>query len=243
MINLSQRNAKVQVLLLLLLNLVPALLSIFLITKAVGMARMARERLMEAKHTVEIRDQRDIPIEMRDVCVRIRTGGDGGGSGVLIGPRSLLTNHHVIKGCATPHVWVDLPNGTSCVAMIKDSDEARDIALLNLPDDVPPQKHVRIETRPPEWGNNLIVVGCPGGALLVPSRALMYGSDLNGHHLLNVLSYYGSSGGPVLNARGDLVGLMVLMDPRTSRSDVPFLFKCVPAKWISDFIGSCKPSL
>jgi S1-C subfamily serine protease len=206
--------------------------------KTAQLSRQVRERLDQdfsrvlAKQEIPI----SIPDKYRKMVVRIKAPG-GSGSGVFISQDTIMTNMHVVSSCSTPQAWVDLPDGDSVVVSIVAKDEARDLAILKLPPGKTSAVWAEIGTPLMEWGNPIIVVGCPGGAPPLPCRGTYICKTQEGRIMLNVLAYYGNSGGPVLDeATGTLIGIMCIMDSRGGK-EVPFLFQCIPTEWINQFLS------
>jgi S1-C subfamily serine protease len=141
--------------------------------------------------------------------------GDGVyGSGVLIAPDEglVLTNWHVVDGMNAPRVTFE--DGLTAPARLVEFDRALDLALLK----VPPQRRVA-----PVWsdlasvrpGDEVFAVGCPRHLAFTVSRGIV--SFVN--RLVDGMRYLqtdlpindGNSGGPVVNQRGELVGLMTFV--------------------------------
>jgi len=136
------------------------------------------------------------------------------GSGVLVAPSDglVLTNYHVVEGMTEPRVTFD--DGRTVTAKVLEFDRELDLALLQ----VPPQKGA-----PPVWsdlaairpGDEVYAVGCPRRLAFTVSRGIV--SFVN--RLVEGTRYVqtdlpindGNSGGPVVNERGELVGLMTFV--------------------------------
>jgi hypothetical protein len=127
----------------------------------------------------------------------------------------LLTNFHVIEGAE--HVGVKLPtDGTIYGAhVVKGFDLTNDLAIL------------KVETaavKPVELGNSdeayvgepIIVISNPAGLEQTVSNGLVSGiRDFNGRKLLQISAQIspGSSGAPVFNERGEVIGVVVASMP------------------------------
>jgi S1-C subfamily serine protease len=147
-------------------------------------------------------------------------GGDTYGSGVLMAPAEglVVTNLHVVEHMSAPRAT--FADGTSVTARLVDADRALDLALLS----VPPQP-----ARPaPDWGDatamrpgdEVYAVGCPLRLSFTVSRGIVSfvgrALDAGGARYLqtDVPVNDGNSGGPLINARGELVGLVTFVLPR-----------------------------
>ena len=143
---------------------------------------------------------------------------DGFGSGFLIDRQGhIATNNHVIEGA--DRVRVSFRDGTSYTATILGRNLVNDLALLQ----VPPEAVIGIE--PVEFGDASLVrpghlaiaIGSPfrmegsvtagiisGVDRVLPSRK---GHSISGVLQTDALIGPGNSGGPLLNAAGQVVGI------------------------------------
>ncbi len=141
-------------------------------------------------------------------------GGGVYGSGVLVAPEEglVVTNFHVVDGMNEPRVTFE--DGRAVSAKVLEVDRALDLALLK----VPPQQRAApvvsdLSTVRP--GDEVYAVGCPRHLAFTVSRGIV--SFVN--RLVEGTRYVqtdlpindGNSGGPVVNARGELVGLMTFV--------------------------------
>lgn len=132
------------------------------------------------------------------------------GSGFLVdGEGRLLTNEHVIRGAQS--VRIKLSSGDVYdVANILARDERRDIAVLQIPGFGLPSlpmgnsDSVRV-------GAPVVVIGSPLGLENTVTTGIVSGrrQEPEGFQLLQISApaSRGSSGGPVLSLRGDVVGI------------------------------------
>lgn len=136
--------------------------------------------------------------------------GDGVyGSGVLIDPAHglVVTCFHVVSEMKRPRV--SFADGASFVATIVDSDRALDVALLRVPPQHRPAPPLADADGP---GQDIFAVGCPRHLGFTLSRGIVsfVGRVIDGKRWLqtDLPMNEGNSGGPVVNARGELLGLM-----------------------------------
>ena len=139
--------------------------------------------------------------------------GDGVyGSGIVIAPAAglVLTALHVVENVRTPRVtFVD---GRAMPAEVIDSDKVLDVALLRIapqPQLVGPKLGDALALRPAE---EVYAVGCPRRLGFTVSRGIVsyVGREMDGARYIqtDLPINDGNSGGPVVNARGELVGMM-----------------------------------
>jgi S1-C subfamily serine protease len=130
------------------------------------------------------------------------------GSGVLVAPALVLTSSHVVEGMADPRVTFF--DGAIVDAKLVELDRTLDLALLSIPQ----QRRAA-----PVWGDasslrpgeELYAIGNPRHLGFTVSRGIVSFVDrpFDGVRYLqtDLPINEGNSGGPVLNARGELVAL------------------------------------
>lgn len=137
-------------------------------------------------------------------------GGEFHGSAVVwdASRGHLLTALHVVE--EMPSVEVALPSGELVPARVVDRDPMLDLALLAVDAPLPPAPPL---ARAPAAGDPVALAGCPAlacgtvaGAVAEPLRSF------GGSRYVELAAAVkpGASGGPVLDARGALVGLVDL---------------------------------
>ncbi|MEO7191042.1 MAG: trypsin-like peptidase domain-containing protein [Vicinamibacterales bacterium] len=139
---------------------------------------------------------------------------EGSGSGFIIDPNGfILTNHHVVTGA--DRVTVTLSDGRSFRAEVVGVDEAMDVALLkvNTTDKLPVAPLGNSDTlRVGEWvcaiGNPLgvYVHSVTVGVVSFLGRKL-FDPSLDAFIQTDAAISFGNSGGPLINARGEVVGI------------------------------------
>src|ERR1041385_6337335 len=134
------------------------------------------------------------------------------GSGLLVSADGkLLTNYHVISH--TKQAIVKLANGDAYdLVEVLVVDKRKDIAFLKIPAvDLPVAKLGRSNTV--EIGNAVYSIGSPLGLQNTLSQGLVSGiRDMDGYRLFQMSAPIspGSSGGPVFNGTGEVIGIAVL---------------------------------
>lgn len=153
------------------------------------------------------------------------------GSGFLVGPGFVLTNHHVVAGCTRLEVRNDRKQRAT--ARVVADDPRRDLALLA----VPPGAGTPLVFRDGpvvERGEGVITYGFPLSGLLGSGPTLTTGdvSALTGIHdnplhlQISAPVQPGNSGGPLLDRNGHVIGVVVsklnaLRVARLTGGDVP----------------------
>lgn len=128
-----------------------------------------------------------------------------------------VTNHHVIDG--KQHVTLINNKGDELIAEVIASDEANDIAFLrvNNPNHLPPA--LPLSSRGASLGASVFTIGFPRIDIMGKSPKLSQGiiSSVKGlqddpsKYQISVPIQQGNSGGPLLNMRGEVVGMITAM--------------------------------
>lgn len=137
----------------------------------------------------------------------VRTGN---GSGFLLPDGRVVTNAHVVEGAARVEVFDHEGRLLGTVSHAVAYSSAADLAVLpglgRTPAALPLASH------PPDVGERVLVIGAPEGLTNTVSDGLVSAyRQLDGQRLMQISAPIsnGSSGGPVLNLRGEVVGVSV----------------------------------
>ena len=155
-------------------------------------------------------------VEKASPSVVFIDAGSGTGSGFVVDATGyILTNEHVVTG--STWVTVILDNGDKLTAYVAATDPSRDIALIKVDRHFHSVLQIATEARP---GDEVIVLGYPLGYTLGASVKTTRGivsafTTIDGviHIQTDAAINPGNSGGPLLNLRGEVVG----MNTRVSR--------------------------
>ncbi len=136
------------------------------------------------------------------------------GSGFVVGVGRAVTNHHVIDGCQ--RVSVRTPQGQVLAARVLAGDARRDLALLGFEGNAGPALRFR-ESPAVQRGEMVVTYGFPLSGVLSSGPSLTTGdvSALAGlrdnplHYQISAPVQPGNSGGPLLDAQGNVVGVVV----------------------------------
>lgn len=139
--------------------------------------------------------------------------GGGSGTGFFVSSKGhVMTNHHVVEGCTT--LDVSYAGGAPEKATLLAGDAKTDLALLATelkPQDVPPfRSRVRV-------GESIFVFGFPLTGVLASSGNFTTGgitavaglADDTSKLQISAPVQPGNSGGPLLDRRGNVVGVIV----------------------------------
>jgi tetratricopeptide (TPR) repeat protein len=131
------------------------------------------------------------------------------GSGFLIGPRLLITNAHVVDA-GEPVLAVGPVRIPLKVISI---DKTNDLAELSVTADLT-SKPLPLSSEIVKPGEQIYTIGNPEGLEKTISQGIVSGvRQREGRNLIQITSpiSHGSSGGPVLNSSGEVVGVAVGM--------------------------------
>jgi len=143
-----------------------------------------------------------------------RVGGVATGSGFVVHPDGyILTNYHVIEGSQSIKVKVA---GQEYTATVLDSLPAQDLALLKIDARGLPVA-VLGNSDLLQVGDDVFAIGCPGGVCGTVTAGRVAnsgvtitvegGKELRGMLMVDITIDHGSSGGPLVNSRGEVVGV------------------------------------
>jgi len=115
---------------------------------------------------------------------------------------ALITNHHVVEYCLGRDVKVS-QNGRNLGGHVSDWDSENDLALILTIGEV---KGIAVATSAPERGDLVVALGSPYGLEGSISTGIV--SNLYGDFITTDAAVDpGNSGGPLLNADGQLIGV------------------------------------
>jgi serine protease Do len=153
--------------------------------------------------------------------VQVRSRGRGAGAGVIWDENGfLLTNHHVVAGgCRGAKVQVVLQDGRTFDAEAVKRSRSLDLALLCIqghPGDLPTA--LVGDSDALRVGELVFAIGHPWGRLgavtagIVSSLGVVRGPGGRARYIRSDISLApGNSGGPLLNAQGEVVGLNAMI--------------------------------
>jgi S1-C subfamily serine protease len=159
--------------------------------------------------------------------VQGRTALGGSGSGFVVDEVGLiLTNYHVIEGGSI--ITVLFSNGETRTAEVLGTDSGNDLALLKA--DLPPGvSAVRLgDSDQIQVGETAIALGSPFGLTQTVTQGIISALDRDwssGNHALytgliqtDAAINPGNSGGPLVNTRGEVIGINSMIESPVSGS-------------------------
>lgn len=135
---------------------------------------------------------------------------NGLGSGFFVAPNIVATNYHVMEGAKSANCYMNNSNIKYKVDGYLGADKSVDLILLKVSTlDKPAIKFASTNI---SIGQSVYVIGSPKGFPATISDGIISGMrDFEGYKLIQMTAPIspGSSGGPVLNANGELIGISV----------------------------------
>ena len=139
--------------------------------------------------------------------VTIQSGRTGAGSGTLISAQGLvLTNEHVVRG-SRGQVRVITAAGEQFVGQVIATDRANDLALVRLNSSGPFPFVPLASPDGIQVGQRVFAIGSPFGLSGTLTTGILSRIAENGDLQTDAAINPGNSGGPLLNSRGELIGV------------------------------------
>ena len=135
---------------------------------------------------------------------------DGQGSGFFVAPNIIATNYHVVEGATNASCILNNSDIEYKIDGYLGVDESVDLILLKVSTLNKPSIKFAVTTA--SIGQKVYVIGSPQGLPATISDGIISGMrDFDGIKLLQMTAPIspGSSGGPVLNSNGELIGISV----------------------------------
>ena len=158
------------------------------------------------------------------VAVRVRNVGCDGvstGSGFAVGNDRLVTNRHVVAGAST--LQISTYDGQDLLVETAGTTVVADLAIVETRSPLPAS--VSLADADPDVGDDIEVIGYPGGGRLTSSTGTVLGFEedpLNANAgeviVSSAFAQPGSSGSPMYDADGRVVGVVYAAAPDGSHS-------------------------
>ncbi len=210
----------------------PRLVPAFVLLLALALVPAAPARAMDAQKV--FRDSENAVLVIYRVSVMGRVLSLG--SGFVVGDgRQAVTNRHVVKESSTVtvktadgHVYENVP--------VEGKSSEHDLAVLRLPYKM---SNLELAEDMPAVGQEIVAIGSPLGMERTLSTGVVSGLDRQVRENKGLIQItapvsHGSSGGPVLDASGRVVGVATL---GSVKGDIQNMNFAVPAAVVRDFLG------
>ena len=135
---------------------------------------------------------------------------NGLGSGFFVAPNIIATNYHVMEGSTIANCYLNNSNTKYKIDGYIGADKSVDLILLKVSTLNKPI--IKFASTEVSIGQKIYVIGSPKGLPATISDGIISGKrDFEGYKLLQMTAPIspGSSGGPVLNSNGELIGISV----------------------------------
>ncbi|GEM_PF-6375678 len=143
--------------------------------------------------------------KVRSATVYIDQTGTGKSTGVFVGPGKILTAHHCVSGTGT--VWVWHCNSTRySVGTVEKVDREHDLALLSIREECTPDP-LCLAGSEVGAGNEVITTGWGDDATNLSVWRMKDAGVFDHRRKTDTMGRNGRSGGPVTNAKGQIVGI------------------------------------
>ena len=158
-----------------------------------------------------------------EAVVRVHTSGDmaqASGSGFFFRARNgeiyIITNHHVVWGAST--ITIERNDGITDTATMFAADPATDLALLRPASRDAPRTLAFGDDRVLQRGDWVCALGSPSGVFnaasvgILSARERLRGAAVAGerlvdHLFVDAVTSAGSSGGPIMDRHGKVIGV------------------------------------
>jgi S1-C subfamily serine protease len=157
------------------------------------------------------------------------------GSGFYVAPYVVVTNAHVIQGAGFLEVKKNLRDAPIQVVQVIHVDSVADIALLQTKD---PSTFLPLATERSGSGEPVVVISSPLGLEKTASQGIVSGyrkRDDQVYMQITAPISPGSSGGPVLNRQGLVLGLTAFMLDGKHTQNLNF---AIPSSVIQEVLDS-----
>ncbi|MGI0486294.1 trypsin-like peptidase domain-containing protein [Pantanalinema rosaneae CENA516] len=160
--------------------------------------------------------------QVNPAVVTVFAGREIGSGSIVSSDGLVITNNHVIRGSQNGYVFVRTATGTRYPGRVIATDVRKDLALIQLdtPELLPTVQLASSSVQP---GEPVYAIGSPYGRPGVMTTGSFSRVRENGDLQSQVILRPGNSGGPLLNARGEMVGVnKAILDSRRGNTGISF---------------------
>ncbi len=169
--------------------------------------------------------------QVSPAVVTIQSGRGGAGSGTLVTADGLiLTNEHVVRG-SRGQVRVITTAGESSTGQVIATDRANDLALVRLNPSGPFPFISLANQQGIQVGQKVYAIGSPFGLSGTLTTGILSRIAENGDLQTDAAINPGNSGGPLLNSRGELIGVnKAILSPSGGNIGIGFATSALTAQ-------------
>lgn len=131
-------------------------------------------------------------------------------SGAIISENLIVTNFHVIDGAYSGYIKINNTGNKLSIIGYTAIDIVNDLALLKVENT--PYTGLKLNTNPVQIGDNIYVAGNPQGLTGTFSDGIVSAKrKIDNKNIIQITAPIspGSSGGPVINTSGEIIGIAV----------------------------------
>lgn len=149
----------------------------------------------------------DVYQKASPAVVTIKAGRSEGSGSIISSEGLVLTNEHVIRGSSSGRVTVRTSNGKSYTGAVIATDKRNDLAIvqLNASERFPTLQLANRDGI--QVGQRVYAIGSPFGLSGTLTTGILSRIDEDGDLQTDAALNPGNSGGPLLNSRGELIGV------------------------------------
>jgi len=163
----------------------------------------------------------------------------GLGSGFFVGDGIIVTNYHVIKGATEAYCYTSNSTDKYDIEGYIAVDSSIDLILLKVTR--LRRTPIKMSITSVEPGQKIYVIGSPKGLPATISDGIISGlRSFDGYKFIQITApiSHGSSGGPVLNSKGELIGISV-----AQLEDGQNLNFAIPKSYLKSLLNGAKDLL
>jgi S1-C subfamily serine protease len=144
---------------------------------------------------------------VKPAVVTIHAGREIGSGSIVSSDGLVITNFHVVRRLRDRSLLVEAQNGSQYDGQIIAIDRPNDLALVRLATSTALPMVSIFSSNLPEVGQLVCAIGSPLGQAGVLTKGNLVKILPNGDLQSNVWLQPGNSGGPLLNAQGEMIGV------------------------------------
>jgi S1-C subfamily serine protease len=216
-----------------------------LVTLAIGSAWP----LAPSAKAQDLTEDRRVAVAERlsESTVQIEVGRTTGSGFVTGSERLVVTNAHVVRGFRRAPVVVQFQDGQQRRGRVIAYDEAHDLAVVEVEGEVTARPLTLGDADAVRVGQAVLAFGSPFGLSgtltegIVSARRDLPGNEAHGLIQTDAPINPGNSGGPLVNSRGEVIGVNTAIFSRSGGSQgIGF---AVPSSYVSALLGEVREAL